>query len=41
METTPTDDYNYADDNTLSACAENMEELKLKLEEGASQALKI
>ena len=40
MESTPTDNYNFADDNTLSACAENMEELKLKLEEGASKALK-
>ena len=40
MESTPTDDYNFADDNTLSACAENTEELKLKLEEGASKALK-
>ena len=39
METTPTDDFNFADDNTLSACAENIDELKWKLEQGASQAL--
>ena len=40
LEETPVDDYNFADDNTLSACAENVSDLKIKLEHGATEALK-
>ena len=40
LEETPVEDYNFADDNTLSASAENISDLKLKLEHGAVEALK-
>ena len=40
MEKTPTDDYNYADDNTLAAHADNISDLINKLEEGSVEALK-
>jgi hypothetical protein len=39
MEKTPTDDYNYADDNT-SAYADNIKDLLEKLEKGSAEALK-
>ena len=40
LEQTPTDVFNFADDNTLSAFADSTEELKLKLEEGGIAAIK-
>ena len=40
MEKTTADVFNFADDNTLSACAENISELKHILETAAAEALK-
>ena len=40
MENTPTDDYNFSDDNTLSSHAENIGELIKKLHDGSEEALK-
>ena len=40
IESTDVDNFNFADDNTLSACAENLNDIKCKLEQGASTALK-
>ncbi len=40
LEKTPTDVYNFADDNTLTAFAELIGDIKIKLEHGGSEALK-
>ena len=40
IENTPTDVYNFADDNTLTAFAERINDIKIKLEHGGSEALK-
>ena len=40
MENTPTDVFNYADDNTLTAVAKNVKDLLIQLQEGSISALK-